>query len=450
MMKRLALLAVLTAAVAIALTPGVAMANYSIHGSYSMDTDACAGCHRAHTAPSTITWSNQVAGPGQGSDWGSALLISTATENYEFCYACHDSVSLGADTNVETGIYEGDLPGNLPGGMLNGGGFDETAGFTTQHTYNGTSWWVFGGSTEPSSALATLKDSNPGTYVEMTCSSCHDVHGSSNYRLLKDTLPALQRPGAVAVGGYDEAAVGADPFGVAYSATNPKPTPWVISSEPGYPVIGWLLHEEGAAQVALYQPQYTTPYYAKAPDSNDVDALPDADKGMSGWCAGCHIQYMNPTGAETDPYTNPSATYSGNDYAGTVDTALEYDSQDIWGNVVRHRHPMNVELTNYDLHHGTTNQLLLDITDDVPLAHTVTAGAFGANTTAIGGNTEIESDWIECLSCHRAHGSNATMSGYALVGNAELDNADLFAIESGSNALLRANDRGVCEQCHNK
>ena len=432
MLKRLAVLAVITAAVAIALTPGVAMANYSIHGGYSMDTDACAGCHRAHTAPSSIRWTG--ADPN-ATDWGSALLISTATENYEFCYACHDSVSLGADTNVESGIYEGDLPGNTPGGMLNGGGFDETAGFTTQHTYNGSSWWVFGGSTEPSSALATLKDGNPGTYVEMTCSSCHDVHGSSNYRLLKDTLPALQRPGAQAVGGYDGTAVG-------YSAANPKPTPWVISAEPGYPVIGWLLHEAGAAQVALYQPSYTTPMYAKGPGD-------DPKKGMSGWCAGCHIQYTNPTGAEgNDLYADSYPSEPGSDQFSSAVTTETYDSNDIWGSVVRHRHPINVPLSNYATHRGTTDTLLYSTTDSVPLAHDPVA--VDGRVVVGAADVESSSDWIECLTCHRAHGSNATMEGYALVGNTELDNSDLFAIENGSNALLRDDNRGVCEQCHNK
>lgn len=437
MLKRLAVLAVITAAVAIALTPGVAMANYSIHGGYSMDTDACAGCHRAHTAPSSIRWTG--ADP-LATDWGSALLISDATENYEFCYACHDSVSLGADTNVETGIYEGDLPGNTPGAMLNGGGFDESSGFTSQHTYNGTSWWVFGGSTEPSSALGMLKDANPGTYVEMTCSSCHDVHGSSNYRLLKDTLPALQRPGVQAVGGYDATAAG-------YSAANPKPTPWVVSAEPGYPVLGWLLHEAGAAQVDLYQPNYTTPMYAKGPGG-------DAKKGMSGWCAGCHIQYTNPTGAEgNDLYADSYPTEIGSDQFSAADPAETYDAQDIWGDVVRHRHPINVPLSNYQTHRtgaayvAADDTLLYSLTDSVPLAHTVPlTGVVPVGAASV----EDGSDWIECLTCHRAHGSNATMTGYALVGNPELDNSDQFAIENGSNALLRDNNRAVCEQCHNK
>ncbi len=101
----------------------------------------------------------------------------------------------------------------------------------------------------------------------MTCGSCHDVHGSSNYRLLKDVVNGVD------VGGYVETAGG-----------DFLPDPYVISNEPGYPEDGWLLHDAGAAQIEAYEPSYTTPMYAKAPDE-------DPDKGISAWCAACHTRY---------------------------------------------------------------------------------------------------------------------------------------------------------------
>ena len=48
----------------------------------------------------------------------------------------------------------------------------------------------------------------------MTCASCHDPHGSSNYRLLTDQVNGNT------VGGY---------------VADDAPTPYVISVEPGYP-----------------------------------------------------------------------------------------------------------------------------------------------------------------------------------------------------------------------
>ena len=102
MKKRFLLIAILAVVAAVVLTPGVAFANYSVHGSYTMSTDACAGCHRAHTAASSITWTRQMP------TIGSALLLGTATTIDEFCYTCHGTAMLGADTNVFDGVYEAD------------------------------------------------------------------------------------------------------------------------------------------------------------------------------------------------------------------------------------------------------------------------------------------------------------------------------------------------------
>lgn len=396
MRKRTLLLVAFASLLVVLMTPGLAMANFSIHGGYSMDTDACAGCHRAHTAASSITWTRTDA------SIGSALLISTASEIYQFCFTCHDSVSLGADTNVETGIYEGTLYGTQFD-ELNGGGFEGTL-FSTQHMYTGASWFAYGGATTPD-ILGNLKDGQP--QIEMTCSTCHDVHGSSNYRLLKDVVNGQT------VGGYDGAL---DP-------ENPTPTPWVISAEPGYPTMGWLLHEPGASQVSTYTPNYTDPMYSKAPDF-DGDTNPDVDKGISGWCAACHVQYVYNEGAYTD---------------GVGWSALTgYDSNDGFGAVVRHRHPVNVPLSNY-----LGARSLIVTTQPLPLAHD------GNADVALNSDT----DWMDCLTCHVAHGSSATMTGYADIADVTdpQPNSGTGGVPpTDGNALLRMNNRGVCENCHNK
>ena len=107
--------------------------------------------------------------------------------------------------------------------------------------------------TGPLWGAGTSPQSYGGT-VGLTCTDCHDPHGQSNYRLLKATV------NGVTVGGYD---------------SDDVPTPFVFSNEIGYPVPtyvanpgggvqtgslpdgGWLKHEAGAAQMALYRPNYT-------------------------------------------------------------------------------------------------------------------------------------------------------------------------------------------------
>ena len=56
--------------------------------------------------------------------------------------------------------------------------------------YTGASWFAYGGATTPD-ILGDLKDGPP--QIEMSCSTCHDVHGSSNYRLLKDVVNGTDR-----------------------------------------------------------------------------------------------------------------------------------------------------------------------------------------------------------------------------------------------------------------
>ncbi len=386
--KRFLLIALVAVAAAVILTPGVAFANYSVHGSYTMSTDACAGCHRAHTAASSITWTKTDL------TTGSALLLGTSTSIDDFCYTCHGTAMLGADTNVFDGIYEADDgvgPDdalNAFGEPLNGGGFDPGM-FPTQHYPNNSTWVAYGGGTTGRDGIF----STGGTQVTIGCSVCHDVHGSSNYRLLKDVV------NGVTVGGYDGT----------LDEDNPTPTPWVISAEPGYPTSGWLLHEPGAVQVAGYFPDYTDERYAKAPGA-------DPTKGISAWCSSCHTQYNT----------------------GVIGNSSVYDANDGFGFVTRHRHPVNVSLSNY-----LGARSLVVTSNPLPLAH----------GSAADYPAQEASDWIDCLTCHVAHGSSAVMTGYANVADSTdplPDSGTGQVPPDNGNALLRSNNRGVCEACHNK
>jgi len=348
------------------LLPGVALANFGIHGGYTMDTHTCAGCHRAHTAASSITWTNSA------NEQRSALLLSDSDQLYEFCFTCHGSAAAGAATNVYDGVYEASEYGTL-GDELNSGAFSEDVVGDNHHTYDGTAETAWGGDDE----------------IVMTCGSCHDVHGSSNYRLLKDVVNGVE------VGGYVEAADGEF-----------LPDPYVISNEPGYPEDGWLLHDAGAAQIADYEPNYTMPMYATAPDN-------DPDKGISAWCAACHTRYHG---------TGPT----------------QYDAQDGFGDVMRYPHPVNVPLSSY------LGARPLNISGlELPVAQ-----EYGTWTPEASAN-----DWLDCLTCHKSHGSDRQMSGFADVADAtnpEPDSDDGSVPPGTKNAFLRLDNRGVCEACHNK
>jgi len=400
-MKKFAWILIAAALLAVIVVPTAAFANNGPHGGYVADTDMCAACHRAHTAPSSLTWTDNQGGQKN------ALLITDSAQTYLFCLACHDAGAQGADTNVVDGVYEGTAFGTNNTDMISGAFGREDAdnpgalydphgkAVTSTHLMNGQSWGAYGGGLYGSKASADATGNDPALYgtgakIVMDCTTCHDPHGSSNYRLLKDSVYG------VAVGGYDGTAVGTDPFGHAYSATNPKPTPYVVSNETGFPQGGFQLH---VSYAGTYDPDYTVAQYAKAPAD-------DVSKGMTNWCAGCHTAYM--VGSET-------STYNAADGAGFV---------------TRHRHPMNVRMDQYT---GYT-PLVLD--SGLPLAHDASETANDSN------------DWIDCMTCHNAHGSTAVMTGFAV--NSQQVGENVIGFAAPDSALLKMDNRGVCEACHNK
>jgi len=428
--RRFFLTIALIALAALAL-PTAAFANFAIHGNYVTDTDACAGCHRAHTSVSTITWQDQSVG-----DNHSALLVTSATEMWQFCYACHDATSQGADTNVQQGLYEGTLYGDQ-GGLLNGGGFDslDQTATTSTHMYKGSSWGAYGGGyfgtgdtflSDYSNAGQGPQPPNfmvgTGNEIKMDCATCHDPHGSANYRILKAAVNGNT------VGGYVPTL---DPL-------DPDPDGFVSSVETGWPVNGFRLHTAYPA----YTPNYTTPMYAKGYDmtqatlSNGATGL-NTDKGMSGWCAGCHNTYLGPVTTQTKDTLGGPVSYQS--------LASTYNAGDGSGLALRHKHPINVALDTYN---GPDKSSMVITESVLPLAHAINEQGDPANASQ---------DWIECLTCHRAHGTAAAMVGYASnAGAASVIDTDGVARNNFPtqnavpSALLRRDSRGVCESCHNK
>ncbi len=80
----------------------------------------------------------------------------------------------------------------------------------------------------------------------MDCGSCHDPHGTANYRILKSYVNGYY------VGGYKPSG---DPV-------NPQPDAFVSSNEAGFPASGFKLH----TQYPGYTPSYFKPLYAKGYD----------------------------------------------------------------------------------------------------------------------------------------------------------------------------------------
>lgn len=291
----------------------LASANGGPHGGYTASTDACAGCHRAHTAN------------------GPKLLTDSST--YDLCMSCHGAAATGANTNVADGLYiasRDDNAGDRNEGAANtadhgnllGGGFDNYQGepVTSAHNPDGTVTAAWGNGV----ARGSTADLETG----LDCASCHDPHGSSNYRILCETINGQ----AVSVEPVDES--------------------------------------------------------AKDYDSEQWGT------GTSQVCAACH-------GAYHQTAEDQGSLLSGGSYTHRVDMPYSYG-----GNV----NPETVGLAGYTL----------------PLAQSG------------------DGDLVVCMTCHLPHGSSAQMAG--------ITNGDGLPGETSStdSALLRLDNRGVCQVCHQK
>lgn len=320
----------------------MALANSGPHGSYSATTDACAGCHRAHSA-------------------GAANLLLDDVP--ALCLTCHGSSGTGADTNVEDGAYSG-------GGDLLGGGFVSYQGVssTSSHSIDrswqnawgsGTTWsstYDCAGCHNPESGLVwpgvplwgispnawpTFPGRGQNVTMPLTCTSCHEPHGGRNYRVLQQRMhpPGMQQE---------------DPPGYVL----------VTSNETG---------GENPDQPA-YVPDYTNRRYRL---------------GLGDWCTGCHFTYHQQVSVQP------------------------FNAEDNQGLATRYRHRMNT--------------VLGALTTSLPLEQPAGYSP-----------TQQATDQLFCVSCHYAHGTNVSVSSQASV------------LPANDSTLLRIDNRGVCQDCHEK
>lgn len=318
----------------------IVWANGGPHGGYTTNTDSCAGCHRAHTAVAP------------------QLLVGS---NTGLCLTCHGSGTTGANTNVWDGVYTAGRGGTggqgTDGYGLLGGGFSNVTrvdpGLTgTPITTSVTSRHSVQGMGDYSSAAIMWGagpisgTTNSGTAFDLYCTSCHDPHGSPNYRLLNPTINGT----AVTVSQTDETTK-----------------------------------------------SYTSPTYYKASGTWEISTV----------CAACHTRYM--------------ATASGNGTTTSGDAVFAY----------RHR----IDVQSGTVLNGTTYSF-----QGTALPFSSTGGA---PTT-----TPTDNRVMTCLACHYAHGTGSTMG--ARSGSLAWPGGATTPSGNARSSLLRLNNRGICENCHNK
>jgi predicted CXXCH cytochrome family protein len=355
----------------------VATSNSGVNG---INSDNCAGCHRAHTAQ------------------GMFLLVEEGTA---LCLSCHGATGLGSKIDVESGIQyrvgTTTYRGSVVLGYLRGGGFVNarigsgevarlsvprgttnvsqrpkvpvrTAGsqpVTSAHLPN------VAGVVGPADGVAWGNGPNSdvayaGPEVEMECGTCHNPHGNGNYRIL-NPIPA---PVATGTDAFVPAAAGVAVTDAALPGNADSRNYTIIQTAGG---TGTLLSSQIAAlnvpaTAGDYFRRYV-PWNAASGGSNDApNGLPDTfTTQIATWCTTCHSRYLSQGWDVEEP-----------------DAIFKY-------------------------------------------RHT------SLNPTR------------NCITCHVSHGSNAQMTGY---NSANMDFPGGAAAPVGDSRLLKIDNRGTCQACH--
>lgn len=389
------LIALATALVAGALWVGAAYADDNIyHGNYNAGgwgatTSRCAGCHRAHTG----------SGP---------YLIKSAT-TYGLCTSCHGTANgLDVVDGVEWQTNSARAADKTvpPYGGIKGGGF-QFALMNTSLTAG------------DNPATTTVVEGNPALNpaAPKAATSAHKINGMPNYT--PGTVWGIGAPNSGAGTSVTlECTSCHDPHGGSGGvdpATGQRlPTYRILRSNVGDKVpgagSGVVVPEDSMASheflvdssVPLVGTAYprtlgTAPavygyYYGQSYENTNMQTL-------SAWCATCHTRIH--TAGDSQPATTPSGD------------------------------------TIYNFRHPTTGTSV-----ENNLGKTVSTGTGLAPAEASG--------YPGCVTCHVAHGTSAVSSGRSAQvpkpGQAEGSGTANYLDSS----LLRLDNHGVCEVCHNK
>jgi predicted CXXCH cytochrome family protein len=425
-----------------------AMADNGPHGSFTATTDACAGCHRVHSA-----------------QYGSNSLLKTDPES--LCLGCHDGS--GAATNVEDGVYVvplhsgwGSSEGTI-GASLFGGGFENAlmatawsgattanpafnavSRPTTSHHNIGTAGTIWG-----SGAVNTANGS-----MTLECTACHDPHGGAGWNVYNAQIPNLPSTTTVAKvpsyrllrwqpqgsGGFTPPTSSVNWSGGAFPSNgqsgNSAQTGWLVPdkfSGPEWYTIGTT----GAFALGDYNAGNADNVYKPT----NFDYVPAA-VNTAFFCAQCHDRYFNnsrlrnatdvsmfcghPLNGTTPPYTGSPLFLP---YLPDADGVAPWI------------HP--VDSARCEPVVSTTTGLITGWGDngdggDQTYKYRHSSGDIRLSmdgATSIGSGTSVSRS---CVACHVAHGTAAQMTAFAASET----------LAANSSILLRMDNRSVCLRCH--
>ena len=486
-MKKI-LLAVVLGLLLVAAISTIALADNGPHGGFNGSTEACASCHRAHSAVSSDGF----------------LLV--ANDVFTLCTNCHDGT--GAYTNVVDGFYDTSVgdPGKaaFPGGQgdanigLFGGGFENVrmltdygnalneGGLANPTTNAGgdqntslTSWARMNAYDTSSGPLAigravtsthdVVTASRVGVVwgsgninaggtlgnnwgavdftgaTELECTSCHDPHGNAgkqggqsggapypSYRLLRFTpagsngFEVAGEVGAGTANYWNTTQTWSPAVGTPFAGTA------VVPSTAGVLVPDRTIKWYSVNNDITRDPSLAAYRARSGPSAPEIYVANFAGQGDYG---GRYYAYRRPsTAASLTPPTPPSdiSTYTSCPNGSGVPTNPVTACGAATGTAFNNSAPHDALgfwcSTCHDRYLAPGGASRTTDSGDPGYHFRHRAAATGA-TTGTGTYT--------CVDCHNAHGTASTAN--ALAGSATY---------AGDSALLKADNRAICTRCH--
>ncbi|GAW93123.1 cytochrome c3 family protein, partial [Calderihabitans maritimus] len=380
-------------------------ASYRIHTSYTRDTDACASCHRTHTA----------VGPG---------LLQWYTI-YDTCMACHDGT-----VKTTYNVVEGKIADT--GRRTSGGKFGlGKESYLSRHNVKGT----LNIASAPGGSTITVYEENEDGSIEPVswgirfgCESCHNPHGlGGNARILNPDPNGWARRNKKTY--YPLTAVNEEStVFVAYPEQDTTRLPYYMLTGYEYGVITYVYDEFNNVEIA--QPTidnsrgytrivFDTPQTGKQIKATffpslrvimDIDGYLTANEtityqdGTSEFCGACHTDYYTASTTKTSSGRILTGTYSRvyRHQIGVKDTESPYEFS---------------ELLKYETDQERNRKLI-------------------------------------CLTCHTAHGVDQEYWQQTI--DPDRTYGDYWQQEdhtkelAGSSALKRMPNMATCEACHQK
>lgn len=428
-MKKYLIALVLGLVLLLALATTIALADNGPHGGFTANTDACAGCHRIHSAKSS----------------DGMLLVES--DIYLLCTSCHDGS--GAYTNVVDGTY---ASGSYAVGTANqgeanyplfGGGFvnakmahvgtlnnfysgslaSASQAVTSKHKVDGaTAGTVYGAG----DYNASVSIDNGKANLTLECTSCHNPHGKAG------------KTGNLTTG---------SPL-ASYRLLDFTP----VGSD-GYEVSGSPAWWTGPTKAGITVPDVATKYYTP---NDDIALDPSVAFWSSRWDGTmqtpytAYIQGPADMAGRTYVYKRPAATASGV-YGGSMTSCADLSTG------TPGVYDAGVDLpTSPVTACGAATGTTFDNTGSLDELSLFCAqchdryAASSARTTDSGDAIFMfrhtsASGSVPCVVCHNAHGTSSVMTT-SLAQNATFVTPG--ADPTTNSYLLKMDNRALCVDCH--